>query len=383
MVGDRPVEATTTGRRRVVAHAPQRLVAFERHRLDVEPCPFGVEAGEIAQDVVGGGSGSAGRDRCVLVDRSGGIVDREVAERPGLRLGVLEDRASAGLDQQQLTRTEPTAPDGLGGGERHGTRLGRDGHEPVRVTAKAAGRSPFRSTSAPTRWPSAKTIAAGPSHGARKPAVRRRSVATCGCGARRSPSASGIAVSRAGVRSQPVEVRSSSASSSDSESEPSSDRSGPAASSARATSEPAASRPAANLLAVAADRVDLAVVGDRAERLGQPPDRMRVRRIALVEDRVADRQRRAQVGVEVGKAAPDDQPLVDDRPRRRRRDGRARRARRRPPARRSRVVDARRRGGARRRRRRSAAGRPHHATAEPRSHARTRAAMPRQRPRAR
>ena len=110
-----------------------------------------------------------------------------------------------------------------------------------RVTANAAGRNPFRSTSTPTCRPSANTIAAGPSHGARKPAVRRRSVATCGWGARRSARASGIAVSSAGVSSQPVAVRSSSASSSESESEPSSDSSGPAARRARATPEPAAS----------------------------------------------------------------------------------------------------------------------------------------------
>ena len=103
-----------------------------------------------------------------------------------------------------------------------------------RVTANEAGRSPLRSTIAPTRTPSAKTIAAGPSQGARKPAVRRRSVATCGCGERRRASASGIAASKAGVRSQPVAISSSSASSSESESEPPGERSGPAARSSAA-----------------------------------------------------------------------------------------------------------------------------------------------------
>ena len=56
MVRHRPVEAAAARRRRVVAHAPQRLVAFERHRLDVEPGALGVESGEVAQDVVGGGA---------------------------------------------------------------------------------------------------------------------------------------------------------------------------------------------------------------------------------------------------------------------------------------------------------------------------------------
>ncbi len=103
-----------------------------------------------------------------------------------------------------------------------------------RVTANAAGRSPLRSTSAPTRRPSANTMAAGPSHGASMPAVRRRSVATWGWGARRSPIASGIAVSSADGSSQPVVVRSSSPSSSDSESEPSGESNGPASSSSAA-----------------------------------------------------------------------------------------------------------------------------------------------------
>ena len=63
VVGDRPVEAAAAGRRRVVAHAPQRLVAFEGHRLDVESRAFGVEAGEVAHDVVGRRRRGLGADR--------------------------------------------------------------------------------------------------------------------------------------------------------------------------------------------------------------------------------------------------------------------------------------------------------------------------------
>ena len=138
VVGDRPVEAAATGRRRVVAHAPERLVALERHRLDVEPGALGVEAGEVAQDVVGRGSrvrrGPRDRHRGgdpVLVDRARRVVDRQRAERPGLGLGVLEDRPPARLDEQQLARAEPAAPDGLGRGERHRAGLRGDRHEPV------------------------------------------------------------------------------------------------------------------------------------------------------------------------------------------------------------------------------------------------------------
>ena len=76
-----------------------------------------------------------------------------------------------------------------------------------------------------------------------------------------------------------------------------------------------------DLGAVRPDRVDLAVVGDRPERLGEPPFGMRVRRVALVEDRVADRQPRGEVRIQVREAPAGDQALVDDRSARRRRNG--------------------------------------------------------------
>ena len=80
MVGDRPVEPAAAGRRRVVAHAPQRLVAFERHRLDVEPGTLGVESGEVAQDVVGRGArgppSPSRRDPRRSVARRHGSADR-------------------------------------------------------------------------------------------------------------------------------------------------------------------------------------------------------------------------------------------------------------------------------------------------------------------
>ena len=75
-----------------------------------------------------------------------------------------------------------------------------------------------------------------------------------------------------------------------------------------------------NLLPVAADGVDLAVVGDGPEGLGEPPHGMRVRRVALVEERVADHERFGQVGVQLGEPRPRDEALVDDGPARRRRD---------------------------------------------------------------
>ena len=92
---------------------------------------------------------------------------------------------------------------------------------------------------------------------------------------------------------------------------------GPVAAARPAT---ASAGPAADLLAIAANRVDLAVVGDRAERLGEVPGRLRVGRVALVEERVAERDRPGEVRVEGREAAAGDEALVDDRPARHRRD---------------------------------------------------------------
>ena len=314
VVGDRPVEPAAARRRRVVAHAPERLVALERHRLDVEPARARRRA---RRD-------SAGRGRSAVVPRaaaprpdlpSGPRGPAAAAswigsarQGPGLRLGVLEDRAR-GAGSTSSSSPGPRRP-------RRIVSAAVNGHRArPRRRRRPAGRG------SPRRPP----VAARCDRPARRPAGRRRrrspparptaratrpsgdgASPTCGCGARRSASASGIAASRAGVSSQPVVVSSSSASSSDSESEPSGESSGPAARSSRARSRlaPRSRGPAADLLAVAAHGVDLAVVGDRAERLREAPDGMGVGRVALVEDRVADRQRRPQVGIEVGNRAP-------------------------------------------------------------------------------
>ncbi len=68
---------------------------------------------------------------------------------------------------------------------------------------------------------------------------------------------------------------------------------------------------------VAADRVDLAIMGEAAERLREPPLREGVGRIALVEDRdAALEQLVREVGKEVREALGEEQALVDDRARR-------------------------------------------------------------------
>ncbi|GBD17928.1 hypothetical protein HRbin27_00416 [bacterium HR27] len=65
---------------------------------------------------------------------------------------------------------------------------------------------------------------------------------------------------------------------------------------------------------VALERIDLAVVRDAPERLGQLPGRKSVRAVALVEERESTlHQRILEIGVERCQIAGDEQALVDDR----------------------------------------------------------------------
>ena len=341
VVGDRPVEPGASRSRRVVAHAPQRFVALERHRLDVESVSLRVQPGEIAHAVV------ERRPRLDLVDRRlGGSswigrgsswIGRCRRTRAFASVSSRIDRRSGSTSSISPGPSRPRRTVSAAG---NGTAPASDASATSRsrVTANAAGRSPLRSTRAPTRRPSAKTIAAGPSHGASIPAVRRRSVATCGCGARRSPSASGIAASSAGASSQPVVVEQLQAL-------VQRQRIGAVRREQRAGVEqvrgdgaPRLDRgAAADLLAIATDRVDLTVMRDRTERLREPPDRGRVGRVALVEQRVADLHRGAQIGIEVREPRPGDQALVHDRPARHRRD---RHLRKRPAGSADRLLEA-------------------------------------------
>ncbi len=69
------------------------------------------------------------------------------------------------------------------------------------------------------------------------------------------------------------------------------------------------------LLAIAPDRVDLAVVGDGTERLGQPPHRMRVGRIPLVEEGIRNDPAGRQIREQLSQPPAGDQALIDDGPR--------------------------------------------------------------------
>ena len=99
-------------------------MALDGHGLDVEPGALGVEARQVAQGVLRARDLLRRRARPhrrfdpVVVHRPRGVVDRQCAQGTGLGLGVLEDRAPSGFDQQQLAGPEAATPDGLGSAER-------------------------------------------------------------------------------------------------------------------------------------------------------------------------------------------------------------------------------------------------------------------------
>ena len=227
VVGDRPVDPAETRDRRVVAHAPERLVALEGHRLDVEPGVLGVEAGEEPE--VGAGRRAVEDDRRVVVaghridvGDPRRVVDRQAAEELGLRLDVLEDEPASRIDEEQLARPEPAAADGLlgraAGSRRPRTRRRRAGRASPRrrsAAARSDRRSRRRAGRRRTRSPPGRPTA----RGSRRSAGGAPRPGDAAPGA--APSASGIAVSSAVPRSQPVATSSSRSSSSDCESEPS------------------------------------------------------------------------------------------------------------------------------------------------------------------
>ena len=293
MIGDRSVQPTATRRRRVVAHAPQGLVCLEGHRLDVETGTLGVEAGQVAQgrrerlglllQRRGGGL------RAVFMDGSRRVMDRQRAQDVRLGVGVLEDRPAVGLDEEQLARSEPPTTDRLGRGERDGAGLGRDGHQPVARDGEGDRSQPVavdeRADASPIgEHDGGRTVPRREEPGrptAERGDVRmRRAAQTQRLGDRREqrrrqvPAGGGEQLERLVERERVGAVRGEQRAGGQ-------ERLGDGLGAG-------VLGPATDLLAVATDRVDLAVVGDRAERLGEAPDRVRVGRVALVEDRIAD-----------------------------------------------------------------------------------------------
>ena len=377
VVGDRPVEAAAAGRRRVVAHAPQRLVAFERHRLDVEPCAFGIEAGEVAHDVVGRRCRAGGRSRPAGAMRSSYIgraaswigsvrsaqafasASSRIARRPGsTRSSSPGPRRPRRTVSAALNGTAP-ASDATATSRSRGHREGRR-PQPVPIDQRPdplAVREDDRGGPIPRREEAGRAAA-------QRGDVRVRGATEPEClgdrrqqGGGQGPAGRGQELERLVERERIGAVGGQ-------------ERPGGEEGARRSRRSRRRAAAPADLLAVATDRVDLAVMGDRAERLCEPPDRMRVRRVALVEDRVAEAQRRSQVGIEIRQAATRDEALVDDRPRRGRRDGDLGKDAAGRPRGGLEPAGARRPGGARRHRRTAAAGRPRHVTDARRSRGR-------------
>ncbi len=194
------------------------------------------------------------------------------------------------------------------------------------VSDQAAGRSPLRSSSAPTRRPSLNTNAPGPSHGATNPATRRRNAATAGCG--RAAEGRGLgdereqgALERPAGRDQQLQGLVERPRVADARGEEGTGVAEPVGGLAAAARDARVVATAAHGLAVPADGVDLAVVRDERERLGERPDGRRVGRVPLVEHRERDVDRRAEVREQLGEAPAGHQALVDDGPRRGGHDG--------------------------------------------------------------
>ena len=236
MVGDRPVDPAETRRRRVVAHAPQRLVALESHRPDVEPGVLGVEAGEEPQvrRPSAGPSRTSDESSSPAPGRRGPVRGASWIGRRRRRCAFAStsSRTSPRAGSTRNSSPGPSRPRRTvsSGGERDRAGLGADRDEPVaghrergRAGARSGRRSPRPAGRRRRRSPRARPTARG-SRRSGGEAPRPAGAARAGGPApRASPSGARCrdpSRSRRAARG---------ASSSDCESEPSADRSGPAA----------------------------------------------------------------------------------------------------------------------------------------------------------
>ena len=239
----------------------------------------------------------------------------------GLGVGVLEDRPAAGLDQQHLARPEPATSGRLGRRERHGPGLRGDRDQPVPRHRERRRAEPVavdqRADPSPVGEHDGRRPVPWGEHAGGPPPERRDVGVRCATqpdrlGDRREQRRWQLPAGRRQELEPLVERQRIRAIRR--EQRPGVEQLG------REPARATVTRATAHLLAVAAHGVDLAVVGDRPERLGEPPDRRRVRGVALVEDRVRDIERRAEIRVQLGQPRAGDQSLVHDGEARRGRD---------------------------------------------------------------
>ena len=247
----------------------------------------------------------------------------------GLRVGVLEDRPAPRVDEEHLARAQPPAADRVGRGQGDRPGLRRDRDEPVRRHRERRRPEPVAVEDRPD--PAAvgeddrgRAVPRGEQPGGPPPERGRVRVRRAAEGRRLGHRGQQRRAQVPAGRDEQLDhlVERLRVGAFRREERPGLDE---VAGHGRRPPRDGVAGPAPDLLAVAADGVDLAVVGDRAERLGEAPGRLGVRRVALVEQRVAERDRRGEVRVEGREAAAGDEALVDDGPARHRRDRRGRR----------------------------------------------------------
>ena len=270
--------------------------------------------------------GRRGRDdEAVLERRHRRVVDAHAAQDLVLRLGVVVDRARRRVHEQHLARPQPLEAHDLRGVEWHGARLRRERHDAVTRHGPGRGTQPVavedRADLAAIGEDERRgAVPRGDEPG--DPAAERgerrvgRATQRCGIGHQREQRLGHRPAGRceeldrlvegAGVGSTLAEQRTGVEQ--------------PTSGGAAHRRQRAVVASAADGFAVAADGVDLAVVGEEAERLGERPRGCGVGRVPLVEHRERHVQRLEEVRLERAEARPRDEALVDERPRRRRRD---------------------------------------------------------------
>ena len=140
-------------------------LAVEDHRPDVEPGALGIQPGHVAQLRRGGRTRPGRRvpdDRSVGERRRGRVAAARTGG--GSRSSPRRPRGSPpGAGRRASISPGPSRPSRAVSADAIGTAPASEAAATSRsrVTAKASGRSPFRSTMAPTRRPSPKTSAAG------------------------------------------------------------------------------------------------------------------------------------------------------------------------------------------------------------------------------
>ncbi len=296
-------------------------MGLEGHGLDIQSGAFGIEprdpTGRHRRPRYGCHDGQRHGAR-LRVGRRGHLPPALGANRgPGCilaGLAVVADDPSFDIHDEDLSGTQSAALDGLHGGDGDGTALGGGGHQPGRGDAHGQRPEPIavehrtdtnavteaqRCRPIPGRQeagrPSSQCVQLGHRIGAQPRGIWDGDQQ----GGIQAPAGSDQQLERLvegeGVGGVLVEQRTESR-------EP--------------LTDPAAELgpPTAHLLAIAAHRVDLAVVGEHPEGLRQRPRGVGVGRVALVKDGVAERQVEQQVGVERAQLLPSDEPLVDHGP---------------------------------------------------------------------